>query len=59
MSDSDNGEEEKWYVTVHRDRQGPYPDRASAYAAGRAARKADPNKHVAVVNPQGTSDPID
>jgi hypothetical protein len=51
--------EEQWWITVHRERRGPYSDRASAYAAARAAKQADPNVHVAVVNPQGTSDPVD
>jgi hypothetical protein len=52
-------QEEKWWITVHSAKRGPYPDQASAYAAASLAQKVNSNFHVAVVNPQGISTPVD
>jgi hypothetical protein len=56
---SDEQTEEQWWITIHTARRGPYSNRSSAFAAARAAKKANPNRHVAVVDPLGTSTPVD
>ena len=60
---SDSMKEEKddgnWYITVHGVRRGPYPGSGAAHIAASAAKKAEPNKHVAVLSPQGISIPVD
>jgi hypothetical protein len=60
MSDTeeDDSSTKSWWITVHKNRRGPYPDRNSAFAAARVAKQAEPNKHVAVVNPKGTSERV-
>jgi hypothetical protein len=61
MSDEQAKEqkEEYWWVTVHGQKRGPYLDGGSAFAAARAAKRANPNLHVAVMDPRGISTPID
>jgi hypothetical protein len=48
----------EWFVSVHAERHGPFPDSTSAYAVARDLKRQNPNKHVAVVDPKGISNPI-
>jgi len=56
---ADEAERQEWWVTVHTEKRGPYEDRGSALVAARAAKTANPNRHVAVVNPHGHSEEVE
>ena len=55
---SRDGSGNDWWVTVHTEKRGPYPDHASALGAATKAKLQNPNKHVAVVDPKGMALPI-
>jgi len=49
----------EWWVTIHREKRGPYRDRESAHAVGRALKQINPKRHVAVVDPNGHSEEVE
>jgi hypothetical protein len=49
----------EWWIKVHLAKHGPYPDRGSAFNAARSAKQANPDLHVAVIDPRGLSTPVE
>jgi hypothetical protein len=49
----------QYWVTVHRERRGPYSDRHSAFVAARHFKREQPNLHVAVLESNGISTPVE
>jgi hypothetical protein len=48
-----------WWVTLHAEKRGPYPDHASAFNAAKEFKRQNPSKHVAVRDPKGISTGVD